>query len=180
MTPNLEMELSPTTSNFSTAPFRPLFDSTSQDELASPSSSVMTSSGTNYMTSEIYGALSTGAAPNWLHLPLDFHIHLGYFTTRITNYHYLIPCDGDNFFSSMLLYFAIQDEALLNAVTGFSAYHAALEDPNGNLHDFLTYYNRSVSLLLSSLKHKEPFTPEMLLTVLQLATIEVRREAHTP
>ncbi|TIC99824.1 Adhesion and hyphal regulator 1 [Colletotrichum higginsianum] len=44
--------------------------------------------------------------------------------------------------------------------------------PTGKIEEFLKYYNKSVILLLSSLKRKEKHNVAMLLTVLQLATIE--------
>lgn len=48
-----------------------------------------------------------------------------------------------------------------------------LKNPNGRIKDFLHYYNRSVSLLLAFLKSKERHNIATLLTILQLATIEV-------
>ncbi|TQS33230.1 hypothetical protein Golomagni_06432 [Golovinomyces magnicellulatus] len=160
-TPNT---FTPTIQVFADGPLR--------DEMTSPTSS----QGFNTNPS-VHGQVPTATNPadgvlNWSHLPNDFQKYLGYFGARITNYHYLIPCDGDQFFTSILLHFAIGHEPLLNAVAGFAAYHSALQEPNGSLHDFLSYYNKSVTLLLSSLKQKEPFRPETLLTILQLATIE--------
>jgi len=84
--------------------------------------------------------------------------------------------DSDDFFRSILTGMAIRNEALLNAVVGFAAYHYTLKSPNGRIKEFLQYYNRSVSLLLAHLKRKEKHTVATLLTILQLATIEVSRE----
>lgn len=81
--------------------------------------------------------------------------------------------DSDNFFRSILLGISVQNEALLYAVVGFAAYHYMLKDANGRIKDFLHYYNRSVSLLLAFLKSKERHNVATLLTILQLATIEV-------
>ncbi|KEY71487.1 hypothetical protein S7711_03553 [Stachybotrys chartarum IBT 7711] len=98
--------------------------------------------------------------------------HMAWFSDNMTHFHYCISHDGDNFFKSMLPAIAVSDEALLNALVGFSAYHMTLQDPEGKLEDFLQYYNKSVTLLLGSLKRKEKHTITTLLTILQLATIE--------
>lgn len=115
----------------------------------------------------------TSALADWSHLPADFQYYLGSFCKNITHYHYCLPNDPDGFFSSLLLNIALHNEALLNAVVGFSAYHETLKNENGKVEDFLKYYNKSVTLLLSSLKRKEPQTVATIVTILQLATIEV-------
>jgi hypothetical protein len=69
---------------------------------------------------------------------------------------------------------ALRNEALLNAVVGFSAFQRTLHNPDGKINDFLQYYNKAVSLLLLSLKKGERHSNAMILTILQLATIEVR------
>lgn len=94
----------------------------------------------------------------------------------MTNFHYCIPHDSDEFFKTIFPSAALRHEPLLNALVGFSAYHLTLQDPNGKLQDFLQYYNRSVTLLLGTLKRKEKHTVATLLTILQLATIEVRSD----
>ncbi len=81
--------------------------------------------------------------------------------------------DSDDFFRNILPSMAVRNEALLYAVVGFSSYHYTLRDPQGKMQLFLKYYNRSVTLLLGFLKRKEKHTPMTLLTILQLATIEV-------
>ncbi|KAK0722226.1 hypothetical protein B0T26DRAFT_749650 [Lasiosphaeria miniovina] len=115
---------------------------------------------------------SPGLRPDWSLLPHELQFYLGYFCETITNYHYCIVSDADDFFRTILLGMAIRNEALLYAVVGFSAYHHALAKPNGRMDEFLLYYNRSVTLLLTFLKRKEKHSVATLLTVLQLATIE--------
>lgn len=73
-----------------------------------------------------------------------------------------------------LLEIAAHNDHLLYAVVGFAAYHHALSKPNGRISDFLSYYSKSVQLLLLSLQRNQRRTPATLLTILQLATIEVR------
>ncbi|KAH7328214.1 hypothetical protein B0I35DRAFT_403620 [Stachybotrys elegans] len=113
-----------------------------------------------------------GGRPDFSHLPLQMQRHLNWFIDNITYHHYCLNLDGDNFFKDILPHVALTDEALLNALVGFSAYHTTLQDPDGKLEDFLQYYNRSVTLLLACLKRKERYSVGTLLTILQLATIE--------
>lgn len=65
------------------------------------------------------------------------------------------------------------NEALLNALVGFSAYHYTLQNPQGKIQDFLQYYNKAVTLLLTALKKGEKASLGTLLCILQLAAIEV-------
>lgn len=111
--------------------------------------------------------------PNWSHLMPEFQHYLEMFSLKITSYNYGISNDSDGFFRSILLNLAIRDEGLLNAVTAFAAYHEVLQEPNGQLSVFVKYYNRSVKILLESLKRVESYGIATLLTILQLATIEV-------
>ncbi|KAL7796593.1 hypothetical protein V8C37DRAFT_352226 [Trichoderma ceciliae] len=106
------------------------------------------------------------------HLPQDFQTYLQFFKENMTHYHYGLAVDEDDFFSSELPKVAIQCEPLLNALVGFAAYHVTLRNPNGQLKDFLQYYNKSVTQLLSLLKRNETHNVLVLLTILQLATIE--------
>jgi hypothetical protein len=112
--------------------------------------------------------------PDWSHLPSDFQHYLNWFDKNVTHYHYGINSDAEGIFTTMLLCIALQSESLLNALVSFSAYLATLQDPNGQLQDFLRFYNKSVALLLTSLEHKEKGNLATLLTILQLGTIEVR------
>ena len=106
-------------------------------------------------------------------MPFDYQYYLNSFCENISHYHYCFTTDADRFFANILLNVAVRHEPLLNAVVGFAAYHETLQKPDGKVEDFLKYYNKSVVLLLSALKRKEPQTIATLLTVLQLATIEV-------
>ncbi|SPN99656.1 uncharacterized protein DNG_02508 [Cephalotrichum gorgonifer] len=109
---------------------------------------------------------------DWSHLPADIQYYLNSFCENISHYHYCFPSDADRFFSIILPNVAVRYEPLLNAVVGFAAYHETLQNPDGKMEDFLKYYNKSVVLLLNSIKTREPQTIAMLLTVLQLASIE--------
>lgn len=118
--------------------------------------------------------LLPGKRPDWTLFSDDVQRYMGHYYERITHHHYCIPHDGHDFFHAILPNFAAQNEALLNAVVGFSAYLFTLENrPNGKIQEFLQYYNRSVTLLLASLRRKDEPDVATLLTILQLATIEV-------
>lgn len=110
--------------------------------------------------------------PDGTSLPHELQFYLNYYRENITHYHYSVVNDCDNFFQEILTGLAVQDEALLYAVVGFAAYHYTLQNPVGEIKDFLRFYNRSVTLLLGFLKRKERHTDLTLLTILQLATIE--------
>ncbi|TDZ61090.1 Transcriptional regulatory protein moc3 [Colletotrichum trifolii] len=141
---------------------------------ASPSASVGTSSSQTTTSHAIpdLGVLSLNSHADWSHLPLDIRQHFEYFCENVTHYHYCMLTDAHEVFRVVLPNFALQNEALLYAVVGFAAYQRTLQDPDGKMEDFLKYYNKSVILLLNSLKRKEKQTISTLLTVLQLATIE--------
>ena len=70
---------------------------------------------------------------------------------------------------------ALNFEPLMYAVVAFAAYHNALSREDGKVKDFLDAYNKSVSLLRQSLAKTDRHSLSTLLTILQLATIEVRR-----
>jgi hypothetical protein len=114
-----------------------------------------------------------GIKGDWSGLPADFQFYLNYFSDSLSQYHYCMVVDPDHFFTRILPTMAVHDEALLHALVGFSAYNLTLRNSKGRLNDFLHYYNRSVNLLLNFLKRREKATVTTLVTILQLATIEV-------
>ncbi|KAK0128959.1 hypothetical protein ONS95_000902 [Cadophora gregata] len=120
------------------------------------------------LTSSNPGALRT----DWSHLPLDLQFYLTYFYENITHLHYSLKFDSGNFLRTTFLDAALRNESLLFAVVGFSAFQRTLQTSRGRMQDFLQYYNKSVSLLLNSLKRGERHTNGTILAILQLATIE--------
>lgn len=113
--------------------------------------------------------------PNWTHLPVDFRIHLEYYFENITHWKYGVHRDFQDFFHTTFISLALRNESLLYAIVGFAAYRRMLKDPNGKIQDFLQYYTRSLTLLLGLLKNREAkHDVATLLTILQLATLEVR------
>lgn len=120
---------------------------------------------------------ATDEYPGWGDLPSDYQQHLHWFHENITHYHYGLPIDTDDFFKAILPQAARWSEPLLNALTAFSAYQQTIQDPNGKLSDFLGYYNRSIKLLLEVLQTKQKHNVTTLMTILQIAQIEVRKDA---
>lgn len=106
---------------------------------------------------------------------MDYQRHLHWFNENMTHYHYGLPLDTDDFFKTILPQAARHSEPLLNALTAFAAYHQAIQNPDGKLSDFLGYYNRSIKLLLEALQTKQKHNVSTLMTILQIAQIEVRR-----
>lgn len=143
-----------------------------ENKSSSPSASTVTTTSVSMYPSVDFPASSSGS-PDWSHLPPDMQRHLRWFGDNVTNFHYCITNDFDEFFRKMLPNMATRSEPLLNALVGFSAYHSALQGSTGKLQNFLQYYNKSVILLLQALQKKEKHSIGTLLTILQLATIEV-------
>lgn len=114
-----------------------------------------------------------GLRNDWGHLPQDLQFYLHYFSENVTCNHYAMKHDSGDFLRTHFLDAMLQNNALLYAVVGFSAFQFTLGNPAGRMQDFLQYYNKSVSLLLQSLKRGERHDLGILLAMLQLATIEV-------
>lgn len=110
----------------------------------------------------------------WSHLSRDLQFYLEYHTTRLTYHHYFFKHDANHFLHNILVEYALQYDPLLYAVVGFAAFQFAVTRPDGKIQDFLGYYNKSVSLLRKSLVENQKHTDATMLTILQLATFEVR------
>lgn len=114
-----------------------------------------------------------GLMNDWSHLPPDLQFYLSYFCENVTYNHYAMKHDSEDFLRTDFLDAALRNEALLYAVVGFSSFQHTLTNPRGKMQDFLQYYNKAVSLLLRLLTRGERHNIGILLTMLQLATIEV-------
>jgi hypothetical protein len=110
---------------------------------------------------------------DWSHLPPDLQFYLTYFYENVTHLHYAIKFDSENFLRTTFLDAALRNDALLHGIVGFAAFQRTLHNPVGKINDFLQYYNKAVSLLLSQLQRREKRDIGMLLAILQLAAIEV-------
>jgi hypothetical protein len=110
---------------------------------------------------------------DWSHLPQDLQFYMSFFCENLTYLHYSMKHDSGDFLRREFLDATLRNDALLHAVVGFAAFQQTLQNKNGKIQDFLQYYNKAVSLLLRSLKRGEKHSIGTLLTILQLATIEV-------
>lgn len=116
-----------------------------------------------------------GQNARWLALPSDVRLLLTHHRDSLTHHHYSFRHDRNDFLKTTFLEFAINDEseALLYAVVAFASYHYTLACGDAAISNFLSYYNKSIVLLSHCLSRRQPDI-STLLTVLQLATIEVR------
>lgn len=112
--------------------------------------------------------------PGTTALSEDVRFFLAYHHKHVTYNHYFLKPYSEPFVQRSLIEYAMKYEPLLYAVIGFSAYHYTIRQPAGKLHTFLRYYNKSVSLLRKSLQAGDQHSRGMLMTILQLATFEVR------
>lgn len=142
---------------------------------SSPSVSTTTSSSMTPAVAHFpdLSAQSMGGRPDFSGLPSDLQFYLNYFIDNITHYHYCMLTDSGDFYKRFLPMQALRNEALLYALVGFAAYHHTLKNPDGQIKDFLQYYHKSVILLLGFLGKKEKNNIGTIMTILQLATIEV-------
>ena len=70
---------------------------------------------------------------------------------------------------------ALTFKPLFHAVVSFAAFHYSVHHATGNLFDSLESYMQSVSLLCTVLQSNQPYTDAMILTILQLGTLDVSR-----
>ncbi|KAF2275660.1 uncharacterized protein EI97DRAFT_378796 [Westerdykella ornata] len=104
--------------------------------------------------------------------PQDVRFYLDYFKNHMSHHHYSLKRDGDNAFKTDLLAMAVKHEPLRYAVVGYAAYFHTLSKPDGQISDFLQYYNESVSRLRASIEKSRKQNLATFLTILQLASIE--------
>lgn len=105
----------------------------------------------------------------------DVKFYLKYHRDSLTHHHYAFKYDGGDFLKTTFLEIALNDSsaALLYAVVAFAAYHHSIARNSKRISEFLFYYNKSIACLQQSLKSRR-HNVATLLTILQLATIEVR------
>ena len=102
----------------------------------------------------------------------DIQKYLQFHDEYVTYYHYFLKFDLEDFIHTELIDMALVYEPLLYAVVAFAAYHHTVQQPDGRVADFLSYYSKSLNLLMKSLAKGAKTTEATLLTVLQLTTFE--------
>lgn len=148
--------------------------SPSTDDSSALSPILSISAGLNQ--TEKFSSISTVASQEalpWSHLASNLQYHLEYHQ-QLSYHHYFFRHDSGNFIHNVLIEHAISYEPLLYAIVGFAAFQETLQNRKGKIQDFLGYYNSSVTLLRKSLSDGHEHTHATLLTILQLATFEVR------
>lgn len=92
----------------------------------------------------------------------------------MSHHHYAFKYDGGDFLNTTFLEIAMNDSsaALLYSIVAFAAYHHSIARNDDKISMFLSYYNKAIAYLQRSLKNKR-HNVATLLTILQLATIEV-------
>lgn len=153
-------------------------DTVAQDRAKSSSPTVSSGTAASFTpTASSLPELPGNIVPDWQYLPIEFQTCLDYFYENITHYHYGVYKDFTDFFHTTFLKVALRNEPLLYAIMGFAAYQKTLRDASGKIQNFLKFYTHAVTLLLELLKKEEKHDLGTLLTILQLATVEVRTRA---
>lgn len=124
-------------------------------------------------TSRASSTFAVERHPKWNTLSEDVKFYLNYHRVGLSYCHYAFKHDCRDFLKTSYLETALTFEPLLYAIVAFSAYHYALRQPDGSVKRFLSYYDRSVSLFRQSLSKGDRHPVATILTMLQLATIEV-------
>jgi hypothetical protein len=110
---------------------------------------------------------------------LDVYFYLDYFRKHMTVHHYSLKRDTHNFLKGDFLAHALKFEPLKYAVAGYAAFFHTLSQPDGRMSTFLQFYNESVSRLRISITKNRKQGLATFLTILQLASIEVRTRIAT-
>jgi len=115
------------------------------------------------------------ASAKYHSLPKGARYYIRYHKEQISHHHYAIKYDWGDFLKTTFLEIALGYEPLLYAVCAFASFFHQLSIPNGRIQVFLGYYDKSVRLLRQSLVKSTRHSTATLLTVLQLASLEVRQ-----
>lgn len=103
----------------------------------------------------------------------DIAFYLDYFKKHMSAHHYSLKHDTSKFFKVDFLDHAMKYTPLLYAIVGYAAYFHTLSQPNARIHTFLQYYDESITRLRANIMKTKKQGLSTLLTILQLAAIEV-------
>lgn len=103
----------------------------------------------------------------------DIAFYLDYFKNHMTAHHYSLKHDASKFFKTDYLDHAMKYTPLLYAIVGYAAYFHTLSQPNARINTFLQYYDESITRLRANILKTKKQGLSTLLTILQLAAIEV-------
>lgn len=126
--------------------------------------------------SSAQATMAATSSRNASHASRDVQFYLNYFKEHMTHHHYSLKRDSQDFLKGELLNHAMKYEPLKYAVAGYAAYFHTIAQPDGRMSTFLQFYNESVSRLRKSITQRKKQGLATFLTILQLASIEVRGE----
>ncbi len=108
-------------------------------------------------------------------LSSEQQFYFDYLRQSIGSDHYFLEYNTTEFVRSVMASAALTFKPLFHAVVSFAAFHYSVHHATGNLFDSLESYMQSVSLLCTVLQSNQPYTDAMILTILQLGTLDVSR-----
>lgn len=123
---------------------------------------------------ESVGREDTVTPPAWSGIDPEMQMYLQFQRDGMTHYHYSFKVDSQDFVHQELISLAVQFKPLLYAVVAFAAYHHTirLPDDEADFNSFWKYYCDSITKLRKFLESNKDRDDLVLLTILQLATIE--------
>ncbi len=137
-------------------------NSTDSVSLISPGSTL--ASVTSFSEVSVFWGLSS-----------EQQFYFDYQRQSIGSDHYFLEYNTTEFVRSVMASAALTFKPLFHAVVSFAAFHYSVHHATGNLFDSLESYMQSVSLLCTVLQSNQPYTDAMILTILQLGTLDVSR-----
>jgi len=114
----------------------------------------------------------------FLSLDRDIQWYLNYHRSHITHHHYHLAHGSSDFVTYYIVEQCLTSDSLLYAVLSFTAYHHAVASPDGKSIDFLRYYGQALNYLGKVIANRKKMRTQTLLTILQLASLEVSRASN--
>ena len=137
-------------------------NSTDSVSLISPGSTL--ASVTSFSEVSVFWGLSS-----------EQQFYFDYQRQSIGSDHYFLEYNTTEFVRSVMASAALTFKPLFHAVVSFAAFHYSVHHATGNLFDSLESYMQSVSLLCTVLQSNQLHMNAMILTILQLSTLNVSR-----
>lgn len=106
-------------------------------------------------------------------LPQNVQFYLDYHHQLVPHHQAFRKHGDDDLSNSTFFSLPLNFKPLLYAIVAFAAYRNSISHPESDIGDFLEFYDTSITALRQSLNETEQDLVPKLLTMLQLATIEV-------
>lgn len=104
----------------------------------------------------------------------DVQWYLNYHKSHINHHHYHMSHGSSDFSTYYIIEQSLTSDSLLFSIVAFTAYHFAVSNPEGKATDFLGYYGKALEKLRDAIANRRRMRTQTLLTVLQLASLEVQ------